>query len=80
MAWQKKLCGLAEAATILGVSDGRVGQFAHEDPLFPQELDGLRCGRVWKYEDIEQYRVHRELLLAAKLAAKQELSNGTRPL
>jgi hypothetical protein len=71
MAWQKKLCGLGEAARILGVSDTRVSQFSKDDPLFPEEIDQLSCGRVWRYDDIEQYRLHRQLVLAARETARQ---------
>jgi hypothetical protein len=81
MAWQKKLCGLAEAAQILGVSDTRVGQLAREDPeFFPPVYDTLACGRIWFHEDILGYAQRRELLLAARTAAREETDNGTQQL
>lgn len=81
MAWQKKLCGLAEAAAILGVSDTRVGQLARDDAaFFPPVYDALSCGRIWFYEDIVGYAQRREFLLAARAAAKEEDTDGTRKL
>jgi hypothetical protein len=70
MAWQRKLCGLAEAAIILEVSDTRVGQFSRDDENFPAEIDSLRCGRVWDYDQMVEYADHRKALLAAKQAAR----------
>lgn len=71
MTWQRKLCGLAEAAHILGVSDTRVGQYSKEDDHFPAELDWLRCGRIWDYDQMVAYKDHRDALLAAKGAARE---------
>lgn len=76
MAWQGKLCGLAEAAVILGVSDTRVGQFARDDSdNFPAPVDSLRCGRIWDYDAMVAYKERRIAVLAAKGAAKQEVQD-----
>lgn len=77
MPWQRRLCGLAEAARVLGVSDTRVGQLSKEYPNFPVELDGLSCGRIWSYDDIVEFKRFRDLLLAARGAAQEEGDDGT---
>lgn len=70
-AWKKRLCGLHEAAEILGVSDTRVGQLAKQDPTFPEPIDGLKCGRIWGFDALLDYKDARDHVLAARAAAQE---------
>lgn len=49
-----QLAGLHEVAEILGVSRQRADQLARQAG-FPQPLDEIRAGRIWRRADIERW-------------------------
>jgi predicted DNA-binding transcriptional regulator AlpA len=50
-----ELAGLAEAATILGVSKQRVIELIGSDSQFPRPVAILACGRIYLRSAVEQY-------------------------
>jgi len=49
-----RLAGIAEIADLLGVSRQRVTQLTKQD-TFPEPLQRLRMGPVWKLSDIQAW-------------------------
>jgi predicted DNA-binding transcriptional regulator AlpA len=49
-----KLAGLAEVASLAGVSRSRAGQLASH-PDFPEPVDRLRMGPVWLEAEVEAF-------------------------
>ena len=49
-----KLAGLAEVASLAGVSRSRAGQLANH-PDFPEPVDRLAMGPVWVEADVTKF-------------------------
>lgn len=49
-----KLAGLAEVASLAGVSKQRAGQLS-KHPDFPKPLDVLAMGPVWREADVQKF-------------------------
>ena len=49
-----KLAGLAEVASLAGVSRTRAGQLANH-PQFPEPVDRLAMGPVWLESDVTKF-------------------------
>jgi predicted DNA-binding transcriptional regulator AlpA len=54
MARFPKLAGLAEVASLAGVSRTRAGQLAAH-PEFPEPVDRLAMGPVWREADVQKF-------------------------
>ena len=54
MARIPKLAGLAEVASLAGVSRQRAGQLANH-PDFPKPVDRLAMGPVWREADVTKF-------------------------
>lgn len=56
----RELVGLAEAAELLGLSKGALGERRRRPgprmPVFPEPLARLACGPIWERTQIERYR------------------------
>lgn len=60
--WQKKLCSVYEIAQLMGVSKGRVSQYA-DAAWFPKPVDNIQSGRIWSYpEVVKAWTAHRSEL------------------
>ncbi|WP_239382701.1 DNA-binding protein [Frankia sp. CIT1] len=47
--------GTAEIAARLGVSRVRVHQIVTTDPSFPEPLDEIKAGKIWRADDVERW-------------------------
>lgn len=65
-----KLAGMAEAASILGVSNSRVDQLMKSDPKFPEPLDVIAATPVWWQTDIAYYGLTRNTKSGRKAKEK----------
>ena len=50
-----ELVAVAEIAALLGVSTQRVYQIIDEDDSFPEPVDKLSVGRIWRRVDVEKW-------------------------
>ena len=53
------LVGISEIAEMLGVTNGRASQLAHET-TFPKPLDRIKAGPVWKRQTIQRWLERRD--------------------
>lgn len=57
---QLELVGVAEAAELLGLSKGALGERRRRPgrgmPVFPEPIVRLRCGPIWEHGQIARYR------------------------
>lgn len=56
MVGKLELMGVHEIAKLLGVSRQRVDQITRDDPTFPEPVDTLASGRIWRRQDVERWR------------------------
>ncbi len=49
------LLGMAEAASVLGVSKQRLSKLIESYADFPAPVANLRAGRIWASEDVEAW-------------------------
>lgn len=50
-----ELMGVHEIAELLGVSRQRVDEITRTDARFPEPVDTLRSGRIWRRRDVEAW-------------------------
>lgn len=53
------LVGTAEAARLMGLSDGRISQLLRDDPTFPQPVAQVAATRLWLGSQITAWKTAR---------------------